>query len=98
MNGADFYHLAMSLAGGTQPAELRSATSRAYYGAYHTAYELLTSCGIALPGGPECDTKVRWILDQSGDMDVKTASGKLASLRIARNDADYELSEKKPES
>ena len=50
-----------------------------------------------MPGCPECHKKLRWILEQSGDMDVVRASSKLNSLREARNDADYDLSAAKPE-
>lgn len=51
MDGTDFYDLARSLGQGALPAERRTATSRAYYGAYHTAYELLSSIGVTLPRG-----------------------------------------------
>jgi len=97
MTGTDFYHLAVSLQAKGGPAELRSATSRAYYGAFHRAHELLASIGIRLPQGPECHAKLRWILEQSGDSDVIRTSSKLNSLREARNDADYHLAAAKPE-
>jgi uncharacterized protein (UPF0332 family) len=97
MDGSHFYTLATTLAAGSAPAEMRSATSRAYYGAFHRACELLRSIGIGLPGGPECHKKLRWILEQSGDVDVVRASSKLNSLREARNDADYDLAAAKPE-
>jgi uncharacterized protein (UPF0332 family) len=41
MTGRDFLALAMQLAGGGSEAEWRSATSRAYYAAFHVARELL---------------------------------------------------------
>ena len=52
MTGADFYNLALALQAKGGPAELRSATSRAYYAAFHRAHELLSSIGIRLPQGP----------------------------------------------
>jgi hypothetical protein len=63
MTGVDFYNLAVALRAKNSPAELRSATSRAYYGAFHKAHELLSTIGIALPQGPECHVKLRWILE-----------------------------------
>jgi uncharacterized protein (UPF0332 family) len=98
MNGTQFYNFAVPLAKGPGPAEHRSCTSRAYYGAYHRARELIEHYGVSLPGGPEWHKKVRWILDQSKDDAIKKASAKLNSLRDARNDADYELSDPKPEN
>ena len=97
MTGTEFYNVAVALQAKGGPAELRSATSRAYYGAFHRAHELLVSIGIRLPQGPECHTKLRWVLEQSGDPDVTRASSKLNSLREARNDADYNLAAAKPE-
>jgi uncharacterized protein (UPF0332 family) len=70
MKGEAFYSLAVELAAGGKPEQLRSATSRAYYGACHKACEVLLSIGIALPSGPESHAKLRWILNNSGDSDV----------------------------
>ncbi|HEY5316041.1 MAG TPA: hypothetical protein VIK18_26170 [Pirellulales bacterium] len=98
MNGTQFYSFAISLAKGPGPAEFRSCTSRAYYGAYHRARELIEHYGVSLPGGTEWHKKVRWILDQSNDAAIKKASAKLNSLRDARNDADYQLSDLQPEN
>ena len=91
MDGRDFYNLAVELSAKDRPEELRSATSRAYYGAFHRVSEYLRSIGISLPTGPECHRKVRWMLDNSGDGDIVVASGKLSTLRTARNGADYDL-------
>ena len=41
MNGDDFIQLAGKLATSADPASLRSAASRAYYGAFHLAGEFL---------------------------------------------------------
>jgi uncharacterized protein (UPF0332 family) len=98
MDGEHFYALAVQLSSGMSAAELRSATSRAYYGAFHKAHELLQSIGITLPTGPECHQKVCFILGNSDDPDVRTVSTTLASLRNARNDADYDLAKTEPES
>ena len=97
-NGTDFFYLAVSLSKGSTPAELRTATSRAYYGAFHKAKELIERCGIALPVGPECHVKLRYLLDQAGSPEVAAIGAQLWSLRNARNHADYDLSDVRPES
>jgi uncharacterized protein (UPF0332 family) len=98
MEGDDFFRLAVQLSSGTTPAELRSATSRAYYGAFHKTRELLESIGITLPAGPECHQKVCFVLANAGDPDVRTASSLLSSLRTARNAADYDLAKAEAET
>jgi uncharacterized protein (UPF0332 family) len=98
MDGDHFYTLAVQLSSGTHAAEFRSATSRAYYGAFHKARELLESIGITLPPGPECHQKVCLILGNANDPDVQKASSKLTSLRKARNDADYDLAKVEAET
>ena len=91
MQGAEFFELSQRLASGTTAAEMRTATSRAYYAAFHKASELMRSIGILLPLGPECHTKVLHLLSHSEDADVVTAGSRLTALRSARNAADYEL-------
>jgi uncharacterized protein (UPF0332 family) len=98
MEGDDFLSLAVRLSSGTSAAELRSATSRAYYGAFHKARELLESIGIALPTGPECHQKICLVLANADDPDVRTASSILSSLRTARNSADYDLAKAEVET
>jgi hypothetical protein len=92
MNGIDFYTLAVTLSGNPQPADQRSAISRAYYGAFHISYEFLRDLGISMPRGPEAHDKVWKVLSGSDDVDVKTIAAMGSSLRAARNDADYHLS------
>jgi len=97
MRGIAFFEYALRQSAESGPAELRSATSRAYYGAFHAALELLQGIGIQLPKGPECHTKLRFILDNSGDADLLTASAWLSLLRAQRNLADYDLGKPEPE-
>ena len=66
--------------------------------AFHKARELLQSIGIGLPKGPECHTKLYHVLSQANDPEVQRASAKLNSLREARNDADYDLTDSRPEN
>lgn len=100
MNAIDFYRLTLQLSNETGAAEMRSSISRAYYGAFNLAAEVVRSIGIALPKGPECHDKVAKILCNCGDADVEAAGGKLDSLRAQGNAADYQLldarTEKKP--
>ena len=49
MNGDDFIQLAGKLATSADPASLRSAVSRAYYGAFHLAGEFLADIGRPVP-------------------------------------------------
>ena len=97
MDAAEFQTLAIRLCAGSQPAELRSATSRAYYAAFHTALGFLRSIGISIPSSPEFHTKVCYALENSGDSEVSIAGRKLTSLRRERNISDYDLSKMKAE-
>lgn len=91
MTGLDFINLAIKLSNSRVEAELRTAVSRAYYGAFHVAKELLEQCGIGLPRGVSPHDKVCFCLSNSADEDARRAGDKLNNLRRIRNDADYEL-------
>lgn len=98
MTGADFQNLAARLAAETSPAALRTATSRAYYGAFHVACEMLRDAGIVLPKDAARHEKVPQILGASGDPDVIATASKLGALRVNRNEADYQLDKVRPEN
>lgn len=95
MEPREFISLAIRLSRSQREADLRSAISRAYYGAFHVACEFLESCGIQLSGkvlhGADVHKKVRFCLRESGDFDAAKAAEKLGSLRDKRNHADYDL-------
>lgn len=95
MEPREFISLAIRLSSSQREADLRSAVSRAYYGAFHVACEFLENCGIQLSGkdlyGAEVHKKVRFCLRESGDFDAAKAREKLGSLRDKRNQADYDL-------
>ena len=99
MNPSDFISLAVKLSYSRQEAELRTAVSRAYYGAFHVAREALEDCGICFPGkelfGADIHRKVRFCCASAGDMDASMAANKLDILRGERNYADYNLRTKK---
>jgi uncharacterized protein (UPF0332 family) len=91
MNARDFLDLAMRLSNEDSEADLRTSVSRAYYGAFHTAVQLLAELGVSLPAGPESHQKVRFCLMESGEPLGVAAGTQLHELRTARNRADYDL-------
>lgn len=50
MDPADFISLAIRLSNNPREADLRTAVSRAYYGAFHLARRLLRDCGVQFSG------------------------------------------------
>jgi uncharacterized protein (UPF0332 family) len=74
-----------------QPSKLRSATSRAYYAAFHVCRDILDNMGfrIARSGGGHGDV-VKY-LASSQDDNLKQMSGHLGTLQSCRNNADYDL-------
>ena len=96
MTGIEFLRLALKLSAGTEEADLRSAVSRAYYGAFHLAYDLVDECGIQLPASAEAHRKLRYCLDASDDPNARMASKHLDTLRSERNAADYDLRDSEP--
>jgi uncharacterized protein (UPF0332 family) len=91
MTGRDFLPLARSLARGNDEAEWRTAVSRAYYAAFHTARDLLTDLGF---GTPRADTAHEYLyrrLNNCGLAPVQSAARRLHDLRRFRNQADYDF-------
>ncbi|HEX7449182.1 MAG TPA: hypothetical protein VF306_16630 [Pirellulales bacterium] len=92
----DFIVLAIKLSKGRHEADLRSAVSRAYYGAFHSARQLVEECGVKISRrhlyAADIHRKVRFCLDHSGNSLAIKAAEKLDSLRGRRNEADYDLS------
>lgn len=74
------------------PAGARSAISRAYYGAFHVALEVLRELVGEGPGGPKAHVLVPQFLASSHDQDAMLASSLLSDLLGARIRADYRLS------
>lgn len=93
-----FFELAEWLADEKKtPASLRSAISRAYYGAFHTAIRFLDAMGIALLRTDSKHERVPDLLYHSGDVDLLLAGRTLVDLRSDRNLADYQLDDPDPE-
>jgi len=99
MNPRDFLDLACLLASGTaKPANLRTATSRAYYSAHHVAAEILKSMGLRISTGGSGHQDVWHRLQNSGYDDLKIAGSQLADLHSSRVRADYRLNDGKAEN
>ncbi len=73
------------------PAELRTAVSRAYYGAFNVAVDLLQKMGVKPLFGWEGHKLVAEALRYSGNLKVAAASRELDDLRKARWAADYDM-------
>jgi uncharacterized protein (UPF0332 family) len=91
MTGRDFINCAEQFAEDRTEAVLRSAVSRAYYGAFHEALALLHACGVWLPKTEQVHVKVGYCLRDCGDQDAAMAGQQLDVLRSRRKIADYDL-------
>jgi hypothetical protein len=92
MQAIEFIRLAGWLAA-TRPNDpaLRTAVSRAYYGAFHLAKEFLDELGFPTLASAEGHASIVRDLQSCGSSDALTAGGLLRDLRTERNDADYRL-------
>lgn len=91
MTGEEFISVATRLSASSREGDLRTAVSRAYYGAFHLARDFVLNCGVVVPTGPEAHKSVRWCLANSGNIGLGECAVWLESLRFARNKADYDL-------
>lgn len=91
MSPADFLMLARELATGNRETDWRSAASRAYYAAFHSALGMAVRCGVRFGKSSAAHEKVAYCLVNCSDDELKAAGMALQSLRKARNDADYDL-------
>ena len=86
-----FHELATRLASSEDPADLRTAISRAYYAVYHVAREMLESASFRISKGPAGHAEVFRCLSNCGIPELQRMSSDLGDLRSRRNDADYDL-------
>jgi uncharacterized protein (UPF0332 family) len=95
MDPTDFISLAIRLSNSQRESDLRTAVSRAYYGAFHLSRRLLGDCGVQLSRKDlykaEVHLKLRYCFGESGNEEAVLISKKLGSLRERRNEADYDL-------
>ena len=89
MDGRDFLKVAKSLIAGSSEAEYRSAVSRAYYGAYNFARQLLDDWSFEVSVGSSGHGEVRNMFSNCGVQDIEVAANKLNDLHGRRIDADY---------
>ena len=90
MNPADFIALAGTIVG-RGPAGARSAVSRAYYGAFHAASDLLADLEYDCPRNGKAHSLVPQFLQASADVDAQLAGGLLSDLHSERVKADYRI-------
>jgi uncharacterized protein (UPF0332 family) len=92
MEGKEFFELAEQLARGNSAAAMRSSVSRAYYAAFHVAHEFVfRDCRVNLPPDAACHKKLHELLESTHVPVLVEAGMILATLRHARNVADYKL-------
>jgi hypothetical protein len=91
MEPSEFIATAVRLSASNRESDLRSAVSRAYYGAYHVALDYVSRAGVSLPTAADSHEKLVWCLEAGGhDLAAKVAV-RLGLLRRDRNVADYDL-------
>jgi uncharacterized protein (UPF0332 family) len=91
MTGRDFLSLAARLASGTEEADWRTAVSRAYYAAFHTARSLLTELGFAVPREERAHKYLSFRFSNAQVGRAARVGLDLDNLRTERNRADYDL-------
>jgi uncharacterized protein (UPF0332 family) len=91
MTGDEFVVCAERLARSSAEADLRSAVSRAYFGAFHAARSLLQDSGVRLPKTEQVHVKVGFCLQDCGEANAGHAGQQLEVLRLERRRADYDL-------
>jgi hypothetical protein len=91
MTGHDFLTLAVALATGPTEAEWRSASSRAYYAAFHLTRDLFSGLGFAVPRADPAHKYLAYRLQNCGEPRLAQTGRDLEILRSSRNQADYDL-------
>ncbi len=91
MNGRDFLEVAKNLSRSQFEASLRSAISRAYYGLFNAAAQLLRELGFAVEHGPGAHGQVYHRLFNSGIERSIDFARIIDELRTQRNEADYNM-------
>src|SRR5687768_16433861 len=92
MDPREFYKLATQLAGEGGPAQLRTATSRAYYAVYNVSAVFLNEI-VPLSKGPAAHGQVQKLLANCSDADVVAVGSDMGDLHPRRIDADYEMAD-----
>ena len=96
MNGSEFIKLSTQIVA-FGSAGSRSATSRAYYGAFHEALRLLDEFGCKVPRNGAAHSITPDCLEKSTHDSAKSAGQMLSNLHTKRIKADYRLEEPGPD-
>lgn len=98
MDPRDFLDLAARLTiKGAKAANLRTATSRAYYATYHFGARVLEQLNIHVLENHQGHRHLADLLQHAGDEDVAAIGTKLDGLHSARRKADYMLQDRAAE-
>ncbi len=97
MNPRDFCKIARQLAGGNDPAQLRTAASRAYYAVFNVGVELIGPI-VPINRGPGGHGQIVRLLQACSDLDIRAAGSGLGTLHSRRIDADYEMGNRSVEN
>jgi uncharacterized protein (UPF0332 family) len=89
MIGRDFLLVAQRLLAGATEADWRSAVSRAYYGAFHVARQLMGDLGFTVPQADRAHAYLWLRLSNCGHVQLTEAGRALNDLRRERNWSDY---------
>lgn len=90
MTGHEFIALAGKLATASGEATLRTAVSRAYYGAFHVVLAFLKELDCPITNDHKAPA---WLLVESGNLNAEQAGQLLNDLQKARVWADYKLND-----
>jgi hypothetical protein len=93
MEGREFITVAERIVG-FGPGFCRSATSRAYYGAFHIVLELLDELGCALPRNGKSHNNAHGCLSKASHQSGRDVGRLLADLHTRRLKADYRLDDR----
>jgi len=91
MDETCFLDVADELSTGSREADWRSATSRAYYAAFHKARRLFLRNGFVVPRGEQAHAYLWLRLSNSQHPDVDNVGVLLSQLKTSRNRADYDV-------
>jgi hypothetical protein len=94
----EFQKLASELVKRNEPAEIRTAISRAYYATHNVGAEILTGMGFEIVEGAGGHGDVWNRLSNSGDSEVMRVGSQLSNLHTTRIHADYWLNRKEVEN
>lgn len=95
MDPNEFISVATQLLASHGEGRLRSAVSRAYYGAFHLARDFIADCGVVIPIDIQAHRNVLWCLANAAEPTLEEVARGVRSLRDARNGADYDLLSKR---